>query len=154
MATTGSESEIIHATCIAQNNNAVLLLGPSGCGKSDLALRCLYESSFQNRFHLVSDDQVGLRAENGILIASPPETIRGKLEVRGIGIVEVDHVQEARVSLAVRLQSSEQISRYPLRENQEFQALDIRLPEIDLAPFENSAPIKLYLALQKIVSQD
>ncbi|MGI9380100.1 MAG: HPr kinase/phosphorylase [Methyloligellaceae bacterium] len=153
MTASEAESRTIHATCIAQDDNAALLLGPSGCGKSDLALRCIYSHSFKHRFRLVSDDQVRLRVANGSLIASPPETISGKLEVRGVGIVDVDHCPEAAVKLAVRLKPSGQISRFPLEENQEFQSLDVRLPEIDLAPFESSAPIKLYLALKKFTSQ-
>ena len=65
----------------------MLISGPSGSGKSDLALRLL-----DRGFTLVSDDQTIVRKDGDRLIASAPPTIKGKLEIRGIGIVEMDTV--------------------------------------------------------------
>lgn len=73
-------SEMLHATCVAYDGRAVLLIGPSGSGKSDLALRL-----FDRGFGLVSDDQTMVRKEGARLIASAPLTIAGKMEVRGSG---------------------------------------------------------------------
>ena len=66
----------------------MLITGPSGSGKSDLALRLL-----DRGFTLVSDDQTIVRRDGDRLIASAPPTIAGKLEIRGIGIVEMEHVE-------------------------------------------------------------
>ncbi len=62
----------------------MLITGPSGSGKSDLALRLL-----DRGFTLVSDDQTIVKRDGNRLLASAPPTIAGKLEIRGIGIVEM-----------------------------------------------------------------
>src|SRR5262245_5651513 len=96
-------SESLHATTVALEGRAVIISGASGSGKSDLALRLL-----DRGFKLVSDDQTYLRKDNGRLIASAPPTIRGKLEVRGIGIVDIDTVDDLPVALFVELTSDMQ----------------------------------------------
>src|SRR6185369_13552251 len=80
-------AESFHASTVARDGRAVLIMGPSGSGKSDLALRLL-----DRGFSLVSDDQTLVRVDGGRLLASPPQTIAGKLEVRGVGIVEMKHL--------------------------------------------------------------
>src|SRR5690606_18170052 len=79
----GSPMLLIHATCVVIGEIGVILRGPSGSGKSDLALRLVDTGGL-----LVADDQVFLSVENGALVARAPPTISGKLEVRGLGIVE------------------------------------------------------------------
>ena len=89
-------SETVHASTVASDGRAVLISGPSGSGKSDLALRLL-----DRGFTLVSDDQTIVRRDGDRLVASAPPTIKGKLEIRGIGIVEMNTV-ERRPRGAVR----------------------------------------------------
>src|SRR6185295_873342 len=89
-------SETVHASTVALDGRAVLISGPSGSGKSDLALRML-----DRGFTLVSDDRTILRRLGGKLIASAPDTIKGKLEVRGVGIVEMKTVANVPVALVV-----------------------------------------------------
>ena len=89
-------SETVHASTVAMDGRAVLINGPSGSGKSDLALRLL-----DRGFTLVSDDQTIVRREGDRLIASAPPTIKGKLEIRGIGIVEMETVDNVPVALLV-----------------------------------------------------
>ena len=64
-----------------------MITGPSGSGKSDLTLRLL-----DRGFVLVSDDQTIVKRDGDRLFASPPPTIAGKLDIRGIGVVEMDIV--------------------------------------------------------------
>src|ERR1041384_4667999 len=99
-------AETVHASTVATAGRAVLLTGPSGAGKSDLALRLL-----DRGFTLVSDDQTIVRREGERLIASAPPTIAGKLEIRGIGIVEMETAGDVPVSLLVELTS--EIQRLP-----------------------------------------
>ena len=90
-------SETLHASTVALDGRAVLISGPSGSGKSDLALRLL-----DRGFTLVSDDQTIVRKDGNKLIASAPPTIHGRLEIRGIGIVEMETVSDVPVALCGR----------------------------------------------------
>ena len=85
--------ELFHGTCIALGRTAALLRGPSGSGKSDLALRFLFLArrgpAALEAPILVADDQVYLTRKSGRLLARAPESIRGRIEVRGVGIVDV-----------------------------------------------------------------
>ena len=87
-------SENLHASCVASDGHAVLISGPSGSGKSDLALRLL-----DRGFTLVSDDRTIVRKDGSRLIASAPDTIKGKLEIRGVGIVDMEVVPDAPIAL-------------------------------------------------------
>jgi RNase adaptor protein for sRNA GlmZ degradation len=87
----------IHASAVARDGRAVLLMGPPGSGKSDLALR-LVAAGWQ----LVADDRVVLTPTGDGLIASAPARLAGLIEVRGVGIVpEATH--SATVALALDL---------------------------------------------------
>lgn len=126
-----------HATAVARDGWAVLLLGPPGSGKSDLALRLL-----DRGWRLVADDYVVLNADGGVLRASPPAAIAGKLEVRGIGIVEVAHAPGAAVALAVDLVAMPE--RLPEPALRRFQGVAVAVVALD--PFAASACLKLELA--------
>ena len=129
-----------HGTTVAIDGRAVLLRGPSGSGKSDLALR-LIDAGAQ----LVADDRTDLEMRDGRLWARVPETIAGKLEVRGYGIVQVPHLDEAPVALVAELVPLDQVERMPERETTSL--LDLELPVIRLCAFEVSATAKLRVAL-------
>jgi serine kinase of HPr protein (carbohydrate metabolism regulator) len=140
-----------HATCVAIDGAGVLLLGPSGAGKSDLALRLL-----QSRWHwdardvevrLVADDQVLLALDGGRLMASSPPAIAGKLEVRGLGIVQLGAaiLSSVPVRLAVELVRDGGIERFPETERA-LELMAVRVPLIAIAPFEASAAAKVVLA--------
>ena len=142
--------EVVHGTCVALGRRAVLLRGPPGSGKSDLALRFLFLArrgpAALEAPILVADDQVRLSNHGNRLLASPLESIRGRIEVRGVGIVPVKSIAEADLVLVVDLAEMAAIERLP-DWNAKVRLLGIDLPLIQLAPFETSAPIKLALAL-------
>jgi len=135
-------SETVHASTVALDGRAVLISGPSGSGKSDLALRLL-----DRGFALVSDDQTIVRREGERLIASPPPNIAGKLEIRGIGIVEMAHVGDVPVALLVELTSD--IQRLP-DDDRERPILGVALPLISVDAMAASAPSKVALALDRM----
>jgi serine kinase of HPr protein (carbohydrate metabolism regulator) len=135
-------SENLHASTVALNGRAVLISGPSGSGKSDLALRLL-----DRGFKLVSDDRTILRKEGVKLIASAPETIKGKLEVRGIGIVDVDCVPDMPVALVVELRSD--IERLP-DDSRERLILGAAIPLVSVDAMTASAPSKVAIALDRL----
>ncbi|MFL6729311.1 MAG: HPr kinase/phosphorylase [Sphingomicrobium sp.] len=121
---------------------AVLITGPSGSGKSDLTLRLL-----DRGFTLVSDDQTIVRKIGERLIASAPATIAGKLEIRGIGIVEMDTVTDVPVALIVELTSD--IRRLP-DDSRERPILGVSLPLITVDAMTASAASKVALGLDRL----
>lgn len=135
-------SEMVHASTVASDGRAVLISGPSGSGKSDLALRLL-----ERGFTLVSDDQTIVRREGDRLIASAPPTIAGKLEVRGIGIVEVEHLENMPIALFVELTSD--IQRIP-DDSRERPILGVPLPLISIDSTAASAASKVAIALDRM----
>ena len=141
MSGRGEGVETVHASCVAILGRAVLIAGRSGAGKSDLALRLIDRGA-----RLVSDDYIEIRAGGGRAFASAPATIRGQIEVRGIGLVAFDSVQDVPVALLVDLDGGP--ARLP-------EALESRLlagvaiPVCPLVGLEPSAPLKLELALRR-----
>jgi HPr kinase/phosphorylase len=144
-----SEShELIHGTCVAFGTYAALLRGTSGSGKSDLALRFLaLAPEAELAPMLVADDQVLVEARGDVLLASVPPTIAGKLEVRGVGIIELPYVEHAELVLAVDLVRAQDVPRMPPESWEQTMIAGRSVARIGLAPFEASAPLKLKLAL-------
>lgn len=136
-------AETIHASTVALDGRAVLIMGPSGSGKSDLALRLI-----DRGFVLVSDDQTIVKRDGDRLIATAPPNIAGKLEIRGIGIVEVDRVRDVPVALLVELRS--EIPRMPDDDSRERSFLGIGLPMISIDAVPASAPAKVAFALDRM----
>lgn len=135
-------SENLHASCVASGGRAVLIAGSSGNGKSDLALRMI-----DRGFTLVSDDRTILRKEGGKLIASPPETIKGKLEIRGIGIIDVESVSDIPVALMVELTGDMQ--RLP-DDSRDRLILGVAIPLVNIDAMTASAPAKVAVALDRL----
>lgn len=137
---------ILHGTCVALGEAAVLLRGAPGSGKSDLALRFL--SSFGGEgARLVADDQVRIRRAGEGLLASPPERLAGLIEVRGIGIVEMTYQVEARLDLLADLVAGDAVERLPREPLPREELLGVALPVVAIEPFAASAPVKLKLVL-------
>jgi serine kinase of HPr protein (carbohydrate metabolism regulator) len=135
-------SENLHASSVSLEGRAVLISGPSGSGKSDLTLRLL-----DRGFTLVSDDRTIVRKQGSRLIASAPETIKGKLEIRGVGIVEMDTASDVPVALVVELTS--EIQRLP-DDARERLILGAGIPLISVDAMTASAPSKVALALDRL----
>ncbi len=140
--------QLVHGTCVAFGAHAALLRGSSGSGKSDLALRFLAlpaDGGMAPR--LVADDQVVVEAQAGGLVVSAPDTLAGKLEVRGLGIMTLPHVTQAKLVLIVDFVASDEVPRMPPEPLPRVTLLGVSVPNLQLAPFEDSAPLKLKMAL-------
>jgi serine kinase of HPr protein (carbohydrate metabolism regulator) len=135
-------AETLHASTVASEGRAVLIMGPSGAGKSDLTLRLI-----DRGFALVSDDRTIVKKVGDRLIASAPLTIAGKLEVRGIGIVEMAASGEVPVALLVELMG--EIQRLP-DDSRERPILGINLPLVTIDAMSASAAAKIVLALDRM----
>jgi serine kinase of HPr protein (carbohydrate metabolism regulator) len=135
-------SETLHASCVAIKGRGVLIEGRSGEGKSDLALRLIDRGAM-----LVSDDQTICQRQDGKLNACPPATIAGKIEVRGIGILDMPHVERAAVALLIVILDAP--PRFP-DDVRKRRIAGIDVPVLALSALEPSAPIKVELALSRI----
>ena len=137
-----ASSEMLHASTVAIDGQAVLITGVSGSGKSDLALRLIDRGA-----RLISDDYTLVTRNDMFLIASAPKNIEGKIEVRGIGIVEFESLDSAVAALIVR------VDAVPTRMPDPAEAhiiAGIALPTVAIAPFEAAAPIKVEIALRRL----
>jgi len=137
-----TRSVTLHATCVLIDGVGILLRGRPGSGKSDLALRVIEAGG-----RLVADDQVVVRRRAGRLTASPPPTLAGRIEVRGVGIVAVAHEGQAPIGLVVDLVAPEAVARLP--EPETCKILGQALPRLRLAPFAASAVAKLRIAARE-----
>ena len=125
----------LHATVVARPYTdgwrGVMLTGPSGAGKSDLALRLI-----QSGFRLVADDRAHVWGSGGGLYATAPETIAGRIEARGLGILPAPARIVARVCLIARL-TGEAVERMP---EPRFETVDgVNVAVVDLNPEHASA---------------
>jgi HPr kinase/phosphorylase len=142
-----TRSALVHGTAVAFAGEAILLRGPPGAGKSDLALRLIDAGA-----RLVADDQTQLRRAGGQIFVSAPPEISGLIEVRGLGILRLDALENARLALLADLVPSAEIERLPETRTEE--VFGIAVPAIALTPFEASAAVKLRYALRAFQASD
>src|SRR5512134_875925 len=131
----------VRGTCICIDGDAVLLRGPSGSGKSDLALRLI-----EGGGELVADDYTDIEQGSAGLVATAPAPIRGLLEVRGLGVIEVGARSSAGLVAAIDLVPLSDVDRMP--EPQHVRILKALLPRFRLFAFEASAAAKVRLAVR------
>lgn len=129
---------MLHATCVAVQGRGLLILGPSGSGKSALALDLMAVEA-----DLVSDDQTCVLRRGGTLFARPPDTIAGRIEARGIGILRAKNLPQAQIHCAIDLGQEEQMRLPPQRVHE---ILGIFVPLV-LGPYRP----QLYAAMRQMM---
>lgn len=135
----------IHGALLEVFRLGALLVGPSGIGKSEGALDLV------SRGHrLVADDVVVVRREaSGELVGEPPAILGRHLEIRGLGIVDVEALfgmfatlSDARIDLVVELVEwggAQAIDRLGLDDDR-FELLGVELPRVRI-PVRPGRPI-------------
>jgi serine kinase of HPr protein (carbohydrate metabolism regulator) len=141
----GKKEQLLHATCVAIDGKGALIQGDPGSGKSDLALRFITQFSSEGA-RLVADDQVRVHREGSVLRAESPENVAGLIEVRGLGIVETEHLSSCEIVLVVSLTGRDEIERMLPEPVPSLEIIGVRLPMVRLAAFEASAAAKLRVA--------
>jgi serine kinase of HPr protein (carbohydrate metabolism regulator) len=137
--------QMIHGTAISIGGHAVLIMGESGSGKSDLALRLIDRGAI-----LISDDVVFLKTRDNTPILTVAPNIAGKIEVRGVGIFDVDFIASAPLRLVVEFVDApdrlpEDIAHTTIG--------DYVVPVSKLNPFEQSSAIKVEYALRAVLDR-
>ncbi len=115
----------------------ILIEGRSGAGKSDLALRALGQG-----FRLVADDRVLLWVSGGRLFGRAPDTLFGRLEIRGLDVVEVPALAFVEVALVAHDATPDRIP-----ESNHESLLGVAVPRVEVVLSHASAPAGLRRAL-------
>lgn len=128
----------VHGSCVALNGRGLLILGPSGSGKSALALALMGMGAA-----LVSDDRTLLRRDGDRVLADAPDTIRGLIEARGIGILRADPAGVVPLALVADLGGAGDARLPPLRSHD---VLGVALPLVSVPFGPHLAPaLRQYL---------
>ncbi|MEM6588082.1 MAG: HPr kinase/phosphatase C-terminal domain-containing protein [Pseudomonadota bacterium] len=137
-----SDIETLHASCVAIEERAVLILGASGSGKSGLALQLMACGA-----RLVSDDRTQIWRAGDTLMADAPERLSGLIEAREVGILRVTPAGPHRIELVIDMDRTE-TQRLPEPHQTELMGLSITmLKKSNLAHFP--ATIVAYLRGQR-----
>lgn len=122
-----------HCSVVTIEDQGILIEGNSGAGKTSLALGLLERAKlFSSKAGFVTDDQAFLQEQNGSIIAYAPESIAGKIEIRGFGISEIAHTESCRIDLVVRLVPDEQIVRMPSPQRTELIGIELPLLNVPI----------------------
>ena len=101
-----------------------MIRGASGQGKSTLALTLMAYGAA-----LVADDRTRLWREGATLMADAPDTLRGLVEARGIGILNATPTGPARIVAIVDLDRPE---RDRLPHTRQVDLLGVALPLLNM----------------------
>ena len=124
----------IHGTLVDVYGVGTLLLGHSGVGKSECALELV-----ERKHRLVADDVIHIRVENRILVGSSNEILRHRMEIRGLGIIDIGSIfgvgavrTQKRITLAVTLEHWKEDKEYDRLglEDKTYEILGIQIPHL------------------------
>ena len=77
----------LSAVLMVVYGRGVLIQGDSGIGKSETALELI-----KNGHSLVADDRVDVMRIHNTIVGRAPDLLKGMLEIRGIGIIDVERM--------------------------------------------------------------
>jgi serine kinase of HPr protein (carbohydrate metabolism regulator) len=93
---------VLHATSVALAGRGLLIRGASGAGKSGLALEMMTRGA-----RLIADDRTVVTREGDALWLDAPDTLRGMIEARGLGILHVRPAGRTRLAAVLDLDTPE-----------------------------------------------
>lgn len=132
-------TETVQAACVAVNGRAVLIESRTDEARTALALRLIDRNAI-----LVADDCAICVRQDGVLLASAPAASRGRIEVRGLGTVELSHAERVPVDLLVVILDS--APHFP-EDQRKRRIAGIDVPVLALSALDLAAPIKVELAV-------
>lgn len=146
----------IHASCVAVGSHGILIRGASGSGKSTLCLQLIDSEGYglgrkTLRARLVADDQVELFPRKGKLVARPPASLAGLIEIRGAGILATTYKKSVILKLVVDLLPPTQVERLPDQSDQQTEIEGVKLARIAIAIGNPAVTAIVRSALQYLV---
>ncbi|APG62825.1 hypothetical protein LPB140_08515 [Sphingorhabdus lutea] len=133
--------KIIHASSVAIDGQAVIIMGPSGSGKTQSCLDLIDRGAM-----LIADDQCVLSKNNGHIHISSISGFEGKIELRNVGIIQMEHCQNIPAALCVALNPN--APRFPSKYHS-FDFDGLQIVKMEMAHTPNIAQ-KIELSLQQI----
>ncbi|MBN1516949.1 HPr(Ser) kinase/phosphatase [Candidatus Sumerlaeota bacterium] len=145
-----------HGVMIDVYGMGLMITGDSGVGKSETAIEMI-----QRGHRLVADDTVELhRTYDNHIIGKPSDLLRFHIEVRGMGIMDVERLfgitsvqLEQQLSVVVKLETRDPEASYERTgmEENKIRILDVELPHytIPVEPGRNIAALLEVAALQQ-----
>lgn len=119
------------------HGKGVLITGESGMGKSETALELIRDGNM-----LVADDRVDVQKIHNKLFGHAPELLQGMLEIRGIGIIDVERMfgvnslnERSAIDLVINLvkfDSSEEYVRIGDEQTHMTRIMDVSIPAMSL----------------------
>jgi serine kinase of HPr protein (carbohydrate metabolism regulator) len=146
-----STATTVHASVAFVGGRGVLIRGASGSGKSSLLL-ALLDRDPDTR--LVADDRVVLTDDGGRLVASVPDAIAGRMEIRGVGIVRRPHLAFAPLDLVVDLVAAAEAPRLPDADERMVEVGGRLLPRVFVISGAPDGAARVRAALAALFSQD
>jgi serine kinase of HPr protein (carbohydrate metabolism regulator) len=142
---TATANKSVHASAVKVGPRAVLIRGPSGSGKSRLAFELISRGrSWQlPPAVLVGDDRVYLDTAGGEILVRPAPRLAGLIEIRGLGIRQVEFAKEAMVGLIVDL-AADDAERLPSDDALQISIFGVKIPRIPVG--SDFAPLPLVVA--------
>ena len=141
-------SHSVHGVMMSIFGMGVLLMGPSGIGKSELAIELV------SRGHnLIGDDRVDIIRAHNDLVCFAPKVLKGLLELRGVGIVDVGLMYGAS-SVLDSCNLDLVVSLQPFDENKEYNRLSVSDLKFELFGLQKpllEVPVKAGRAMSVIV---
>lgn len=123
-----------HGTLVNINDIGVLIIGDSGVGKSETALELVHKGH-----RLISDDAVVLKKITNNIIGQPPNVINGFMEIRGVGIIDLDRIyglsslqSSKKIDLVIELENWKEGQEYDRvgRDLKTAEILGLKIPKI------------------------
>jgi len=148
----------MHGSLVDVSGVGILFTGRSGIGKSEIALD-LVERGHQ----LVADDVVNItRQPPDVLIGSGSEMLKHHMEIRGLGIIDVQNIfgirsirMQKRIQVEVRLEEwrdDEEYERIGIDEEKtKILEVDIPLVRLPIFPGKNITVIAEVIALNQLL---
>jgi len=135
----------LHGVLMSVYGTGVLLTGESGMGKSEIALELI-----KNGHIFVADDRVDVSRKHNTIEGKPAPLLKGFLEIRGIGIIDVNMmfgasslVDAKDVDFVIYLKkfsdNSEDFDRLGIEAEQSMEILGLKIPKITLPVKEGRA---------------
>jgi len=137
----------IHASCVSYDGMGVLITGDSGTGKSSMAAGLMSHGAL-----LVSDDQVVLSVRQDQLIARAPETIKGKMELYGLGVIGLKSGLVERAPIGLLFHCTPMVKPERMPERAVRHLLDIAVPRYEIDPFHPYSLAKVRLLVQAMAA--